>query len=106
MSTSKALQAEKEIRRPGMFRKLKAYLRSLGPGLVTGASDNDPSGIGTYSQTGAQFGYEPGPPQSRPASGVEGSKLVSFLFAGRSGRHCYLSLARGEDSSTQISAMF
>ena len=40
-----------------MFRKLKAYLRSLGPGLVTGASDDDPSGIGTYSQTGAQFGY-------------------------------------------------
>ena len=49
---------------------------------------------------------EPGPPQSRPASGVEGSKLVSFLFAGRCGRHCYFSLARGEDSSTQISAMF
>ena len=29
----------------------------LGPGLITGASDDDPSGIGTYSQTGAQFGY-------------------------------------------------
>jgi Mn2+/Fe2+ NRAMP family transporter len=29
----------------------------LGPGLVTGASDDDPSGIGTYSQVGAQFGY-------------------------------------------------
>lgn len=29
----------------------------LGPGLVTGASDDDPSGIGTYSQAGAQFGY-------------------------------------------------
>ena len=32
-------------------------LRMLGPGLVTGASDDDPSGIGTYSQVGAQFGY-------------------------------------------------
>jgi len=32
-------------------------LKSLGPGLVTGASDDDPSGIGTYSQVGAQFGY-------------------------------------------------
>lgn len=32
-------------------------LRKLGPGLITGASDDDPSGIGTYSQVGAQFGY-------------------------------------------------
>ena len=32
-------------------------LQSLGPGLITGASDDDPSGIATYSQVGAQFGY-------------------------------------------------
>src|SRR5712671_7517941 len=32
-------------------------LQKLGPGLVTGASDDDPSGIATYSQVGAQFGY-------------------------------------------------
>jgi NRAMP (natural resistance-associated macrophage protein)-like metal ion transporter len=32
-------------------------LRRLGPGLVTGAADDDPSGIATYSQAGAQFGY-------------------------------------------------
>ncbi|MCK8787700.1 divalent metal cation transporter [Roseomonas sp. NAR14] len=32
-------------------------LRLLGPGLITGASDDDPSGIATYSQAGAQFGY-------------------------------------------------
>jgi NRAMP (natural resistance-associated macrophage protein)-like metal ion transporter len=32
-------------------------LRTLGPGLITGASDDDPSGIGTYSQAGAQFGF-------------------------------------------------
>src|SRR5713101_6558198 len=31
--------------------------RLLGPGLITGASDDDPSGIATYSQAGAQFGY-------------------------------------------------
>src|SRR5690348_16115591 len=31
--------------------------RVLGPGLITGASDDDPSGIATYSQAGAQFGY-------------------------------------------------
>ena len=29
----------------------------IGPGLITGASDDDPSGIATYSQAGAQFGY-------------------------------------------------
>ncbi|EDT04399.1 natural resistance-associated macrophage protein [Burkholderia ambifaria IOP40-10] len=34
------------------------WLRRLGPGLVTGAADDDPSGIGTYSQAGAQFGFE------------------------------------------------
>ncbi len=32
----------------------------LGPGLITGASDDDPSGIATYSQAGAQFGYSLG----------------------------------------------
>jgi NRAMP (natural resistance-associated macrophage protein)-like metal ion transporter len=32
-------------------------LEKLGPGLITGASDDDPSGIATYSQVGAQFGY-------------------------------------------------
>jgi NRAMP (natural resistance-associated macrophage protein)-like metal ion transporter len=32
-------------------------LRVLGPGLITGAADDDPSGIATYSQVGAQFGY-------------------------------------------------
>jgi NRAMP (natural resistance-associated macrophage protein)-like metal ion transporter len=35
----------------------KSFLQKLGPGLITGASDDDPSGIATYSQTGAQFGY-------------------------------------------------
>lgn len=32
-------------------------LRRLGPGLITGAADDDPSGIATYSQVGAEFGY-------------------------------------------------
>ncbi|APV49210.1 iron transporter [Betaproteobacteria bacterium GR16-43] len=39
-----------------MDRKLP-LLQSLGPGLVTGAADDDPSGIATYSQAGAQYGY-------------------------------------------------
>jgi Mn2+/Fe2+ NRAMP family transporter len=34
----------------------RALLKSLGPGLITGAADDDPSGIATYSQAGAQFG--------------------------------------------------
>jgi NRAMP (natural resistance-associated macrophage protein)-like metal ion transporter len=38
-------------------RVLQSVLQKLGPGLITGASDDDPSGIATYSQTGAQFGY-------------------------------------------------
>ena len=38
-------------------RKRRPLLEVLGPGLVTGAADDDPSGIGTYSQVGAQFGY-------------------------------------------------
>ena len=33
------------------------WLSKLGPGLVTGAADDDPSGIATYSQAGAQFGF-------------------------------------------------
>jgi NRAMP (natural resistance-associated macrophage protein)-like metal ion transporter len=40
--------------RQGRFRRLFGL---LGPGLVTGAADDDPSGIATYSQAGAQFGY-------------------------------------------------
>jgi NRAMP (natural resistance-associated macrophage protein)-like metal ion transporter len=37
--------------------KLLKFLEKLGPGLITGASDDDPSGIATYSQVGAKFGY-------------------------------------------------
>lgn len=35
----------------------KSLWKKLGPGLITGAADDDPSGIATYSQTGSQFGY-------------------------------------------------
>src|SRR5436190_22417430 len=41
----------------GPIRKM---LGNLGPGLITGASDDDPSGIGTYSQAGAQLGFSIG----------------------------------------------
>src|SRR6185503_717234 len=35
----------------------RSFLKVLGPGLITGAADDDPSGIGTHSQIGAEFGY-------------------------------------------------
>ncbi len=38
-------------------KKKKSWISRLGPGLITGASDDDPSGIATYSQAGAAFGY-------------------------------------------------
>src|SRR6516162_8477848 len=37
--------------------RLRRFFSTLGPGLITGAADDDPSGISTYSVTGAQFGY-------------------------------------------------
>jgi NRAMP (natural resistance-associated macrophage protein)-like metal ion transporter len=40
-----------------MFAKLRRFFKVLGPGLITGAADDDPSGIATYSLAGAQFGY-------------------------------------------------
>ena len=36
---------------------VKRLGKALGPGLITGASDDDPSGIGTYAQAGAQYGF-------------------------------------------------
>ena len=47
-------EAVQSDRKFGIFSRL---LSKLGPGLITGASDDDPSGIATYSQVGAQFGY-------------------------------------------------
>jgi len=37
--------------------KIKRFFRILGPGIITGAADDDPSGIATYSQAGAQYGF-------------------------------------------------
>lgn len=46
-----------KIAKPGVSRAKPRLLDVLGPGLITGASDDDPSGIATYSQAGAQFGF-------------------------------------------------
>jgi NRAMP (natural resistance-associated macrophage protein)-like metal ion transporter len=40
----------------GWVKRVRQFVKGLGPGLITGASDDDPSGIATYSQAGAQFG--------------------------------------------------
>src|SRR6266705_5864642 len=39
------------------MKRMREWARQLGPGLITGAADDDPSGIATYSQAGAQFGF-------------------------------------------------
>jgi NRAMP (natural resistance-associated macrophage protein)-like metal ion transporter len=44
-------------RETGQPQSDRSLLTAFGPGLITGASDDDPSGIATYSQAGAQFGY-------------------------------------------------
>ena len=40
-----------------MIRRFRGWAGKLGPGLITGAADDDPSGIATYSQAGAHFGF-------------------------------------------------
>ena len=48
------------VRRASLLRdRLGRFFAALGPGLVTGAADDDPSGISTYAITGAAFGYTP-----------------------------------------------
>src|SRR5258708_3149635 len=49
---------EKTKKRAGKGKK-NGFFATLGPGLITGAADDDPSGISTYSVTGASFGYAP-----------------------------------------------
>jgi NRAMP (natural resistance-associated macrophage protein)-like metal ion transporter len=54
---SEALAPTSNRKKKASPNGLKSVLRMLGPGLITGSSDDDPSGIATYSQVGAQFGY-------------------------------------------------
>src|ERR1700710_2019309 len=46
-------------RQRSVFGRFQRFFSNLGPGLITGAADDDPSGISTYSVTGAAFGYAP-----------------------------------------------
>jgi len=54
--TTQAINAALPTNR--IIKKTTAYWHSLGPGLTTGASDDDPSGIATYSQAGAKYGFQ------------------------------------------------
>jgi NRAMP (natural resistance-associated macrophage protein)-like metal ion transporter len=49
-----AVQTDKK---PGPIDRVDSFFRDLGPGLITGCADDDPSGISTYSVAGAAFGY-------------------------------------------------
>lgn len=51
-------QTVDSIRNDTRVKRAEEYWDALGPGLTTGASDDDPSGIATYSQTGAQYGFQ------------------------------------------------
>jgi len=55
ITESDLLKIKEIIKHP--FGKSRIFLKTLGPGLITGASDDDPSGIGTYSSVGAKFGF-------------------------------------------------
>ncbi len=53
------LEQQSEIiieKKETLLEEGKEYIKKLGPGIITGAADDDPSGIATYSQTGAQYG--------------------------------------------------
>src|SRR6202166_3872947 len=55
-----AERKERKVISKRPFKLAEEYWNNLGPGLTTGAADDDPSGIATYSQTGAQYGFQLG----------------------------------------------
>lgn len=57
MATS-VVMAEKYLINKRPFKVVQEYTNTLGPGLTTGAADDDPSGITTYSQAGAKYGFQ------------------------------------------------
>jgi NRAMP (natural resistance-associated macrophage protein)-like metal ion transporter len=50
------IDTEPTKRKESLLEESEEYIKKLGPGIITGAADDDPSGIATYSQAGAQFG--------------------------------------------------
>ena len=58
MSQNPLLKEINRLESTKSVKKTEEYWAELGPGLTTGASDDDPSGIATYSQAGAQYGFQ------------------------------------------------
>src|SRR5438309_2546841 len=69
-----------------MTQNARRWYRQLGPGLITGAADDDPSGIATYSQAGAHFGYQLGWTVVLTLPLMIGVQLVSALIGRVTGR--------------------
>src|SRR5437588_8868689 len=59
MLDSRAVARQEGGRVAAGLNPIRRFLKILGPGFITGASDDDPSGIGTYASAGARFGYAP-----------------------------------------------
>lgn len=61
--------------------RLRRFFSRLGPGLITGAADDDPSGISTYSVTGAAYRYAPcGPRYFLPADDLRTDDVCLWRF--------------------------
>src|ERR1700726_4642267 len=75
-------------------RAVKSLFAMLGPGLVTGAADDDPSGIATYSQAGAQFGYALGWTMFLTTPFMIAIQLVSARIGAVTGRGLAANLAK------------
>ena len=58
LTLQKTEEAARNLPKSKPMERTRQYWNTLGPGLTTGAADDDPSGIATYSQTGAQFGFQ------------------------------------------------
>lgn len=56
LSKKQGNRSASEARGPEKRSRWRPYVRAIGPGLITGASDDDPSGIATYAQVGARYG--------------------------------------------------
>ena len=56
ITESQLIETKEFLKNP--WYKSRLFVKALGPGLITGASDDDPGGIGTYSSVGAAFGYK------------------------------------------------
>ena len=61
---------------------LKRFFKVLGPGLITGASDDDPSGIGTYAVAGAALGYWVGKVEAHSRHGLLLGPIFSVTGTG------------------------